>query len=66
VDVFGVYIPPGLDATATLKGFMAAAGDLDTERKQRMFHALVGAAVIELEQRLLAMHRRLGTIKRDE
>src|ERR1700712_1193340 len=37
VDILGVYIPPGLEGAAMLKGFMAAAGDLDTERKQRMF-----------------------------
>jgi hypothetical protein len=66
VDILGVYIPPGLDGAAMLKGFMAAAGDLDTGRKQRMFQALVGAAVIELEQRLSTMQLRLGAIKRDE
>jgi hypothetical protein len=66
VDIFGVYIPRGLDVTAMLKGFLSAADDLDSERQRRMFLALLGGAVIEQEERLVALQHRLDAAGRDE
>jgi hypothetical protein len=66
VDIFGVYMPPELDVTAMLKGFVAAADDLDSAWRQRMFLALLGGAVIEQGERLGALRHRLDAAGRDE
>jgi hypothetical protein len=59
VNIFGVDMPPGLDVTLMLKGFLAAAVELDSERKQRMFRALACGAIIELQEQLVILKNRL-------